>query len=948
MCSNEERRIAVQDSNLNGIDYLEVVIQTQQIKVSPPLLFIHCFKDITPIGKLDEKNIIIEGGVRIKNIIIEWAKEADLLLNLPKDKMDSLLTVDEQTAIKEIINSSQVLVIRPKIDGDFSTYTLLLKNAKNPELPPDGFDIILSQIDFSFKIECPSEFDCKPQTIKCLPQSPSEPVIDYLAKDFSSFRRLILDRLSSINPDWKERNPADIGIVLAEMLAYVGDHLSYYQDAIATEAYLGTALKRVSVKRHARLLDYDINDGCNARAWVCMIVDDGADGKFIPKHTRLLTGNLNDKNIIIKEEEELQQELDDGALAFETMNEITLYQQHNEMPIYTWGNSNCCLPIGATKATLKNTLKIEYLFTWENVPSNNVDNEKLLKFLKKNFALSWIEIAEIIKSSDLTITISTDTNSLSITLDDVPAKASKAILKIDNISKYEFTVKKDQVNNTTVINIYSLGLQVGDILVFEKTQLLVNGKEKTSIEPFDNHVVRLSEVIPKVDELTDTLIVEIAWDLEDALPFPLCISSGIENTKVNVKDTSTIDTLNSWRYVARGNVVLVDHGLTIENEPIVNISNKGNKFRSYLLNKPVTYSGPLYDASKQPASFVFKYNPKDTRPSVSRIRNINEGGIEKWIPVPDLLESDKFATEFVLESENDGTSYLRFGDGVYGKNPLNITSAGDSSNNADLTFLATYRIGNGKVGNVGPQTITKIVNSPNFLANGIIKIYNPIAAKGGTDPEKLDQVRLYAPQAFRKQERAVTKDDYIEVLSRHSDVKKAVVDIRWTGSWYTVFISIDRRGGNLIDDEFKSKIKSFLNNYRLAGYDIEITTPQYVAIEIKMRVCIYPNYLPDQVKQRLLEVFSNKDLQEGKQGFFHPDNWTFGQPLYLSKIYETAMKIEGVAFVYTIDFKRWGKTDHGELEAEVILIHPSEIIHLDNDPNFPENGKIEFEVENIR
>ena len=73
-----------------------------------------------------------------------------------------------------------------------------------------------------------------------------EPAIDYMAKDYASFRKLMLDRLSLIMPDWKERNPADVGIMLVELLAYVGDHLSYYQDAAATEVYLGTARRRIS------------------------------------------------------------------------------------------------------------------------------------------------------------------------------------------------------------------------------------------------------------------------------------------------------------------------------------------------------------------------------------------------------------------------------------------------------------------------------------------------------------------------------------------------------------------------------------------------------------------------------------------------------------------------------------------------------------------------------
>ena len=61
---------------------------------------------------------------------------------------------------------------------------------------------------------------------------------------------------------------ADLGVVLAELIATVGDHLSYQQDAVATEAYLDTARSRVSLRRHALLVDYRVHDGCNARTWI--------------------------------------------------------------------------------------------------------------------------------------------------------------------------------------------------------------------------------------------------------------------------------------------------------------------------------------------------------------------------------------------------------------------------------------------------------------------------------------------------------------------------------------------------------------------------------------------------------------------------------------------------------------------------------------------------------
>ena len=78
----------------------------------------------------------------------------------------------------------------------------------------------------------------------------------------------MLDRMAVLMPAWSERNPADLGVALVEALAYSADQLSYQQDAVATEAYLGTARQRISVRRHARLMDYFISEGCNARAWV--------------------------------------------------------------------------------------------------------------------------------------------------------------------------------------------------------------------------------------------------------------------------------------------------------------------------------------------------------------------------------------------------------------------------------------------------------------------------------------------------------------------------------------------------------------------------------------------------------------------------------------------------------------------------------------------------------
>ena len=419
-------------------------------------------------------------------------------------------------------------------------------------------------------------------------------------------------------------------------------------------------------------------------------------------------------------------------------------------------------------------------------------------------------------------------------------------------------------------------------------------------------------------------VVEIEWDEEDALPFPLCISAIIESSS----GTQVVSDIA----VARGNVVLADHGHTITDSLKPELVPDVGPYRPRLPEGPLTYReyfDPEIDL-KKPAVYAMRRDVREALPAIKLVSKDRDDEETKWCPRYDLLASDRFTAEFVVENELDGISYLRFGDDVLGKRPLEGS-----------TFKAIYRIGNGRAGNVGAGNISRIVTKD----EGIVRVRNPFPASGGTDPEPVEQVRLYAPQAFRTQERAVTEADYTEIAQRHPGIQKAIATIRWTGSWYTVFVTIDRKGGREVDADFKDKMLNFLERYRIAGYDIEINGPIYVPLEIAMNVCVKPGYFRSNVKQSLLLTFSNYELENGRRGFFHPDNFTFNQPLYLSRIYEAAMEVAGVASVEVTLFRRWGKLSAGEIDKGVLIPSTLEIIKLDNDPNFPENGKISFSME---
>jgi hypothetical protein len=175
------------------------------------------------------------------------------------------------------------------------------------------------------------------------------PPIDYLARDYNSLRQMLLDRLSLQLPNWTERHEADIGITLVELLAYVGDYLSYYQDAVGAEAYLATARQRISLRRHARLLDYMLGEGLNARAFVSL--ETAEDNLAIPVGTPLLTQTTTFDTSVPRS---LMKTYD--GVVFETMHNATLFRASNSMTLHTPGSENFSLLTGATSAKLVGAL----------------------------------------------------------------------------------------------------------------------------------------------------------------------------------------------------------------------------------------------------------------------------------------------------------------------------------------------------------------------------------------------------------------------------------------------------------------------------------------------------------------------------------------------------------------------------------------------------------------
>ncbi|MFE7757815.1 putative baseplate assembly protein [Streptomyces sp. NPDC057429] len=443
-CRTDGRRGTVRAARLHGVDAVEVGDDGLTLTVT--------FLGKAPHGLCPE-NIRVDGGRRVTGV---EAVEVTVEREEDPELDDRLLVTVDRT-------------------GDTSRYRLSVVEADpygRPGTKPfPGFDQRYFRTEFEFRTDCPTPFDCAEDTSgRDAGARVEAPVIDYTARDFDSVRRLLLDRLALTTPDWVERSPADLGVTLVELLAYTADRISYQQDAVATEAYLDTARRRVSVRRHVRLIDYPMHDGCNARALVTVEVTKRLTllpGTFRFAAVDVRTPGLRapDAGTVV-EDRELAVLAERGVVeVFEPVVDTEpaeLRPAHNTIRLWTWGDEVCALPKGAVSATLRD---------------------------------GWTDKRRTVRS---------------------------------------------------------LALAPGDLLLFEEVRGTRSGMPGDA-DPAHRQAVRLTSVTPGVDELAGQPVLEITWARQDALAFPLCLSTRGGPDCEPVADVS----------VARGNVVLVDHGRSL-------------------------------------------------------------------------------------------------------------------------------------------------------------------------------------------------------------------------------------------------------------------------------------------------------------------------------------------------------------------------------------------------
>jgi hypothetical protein len=770
-------------------------------------------------------------------------------------------------------NSTQptTLVLTVTPIGDYSTYTLTVNGSEFPAAGPVIMDPVFNEIDFKFRPGC-FNINCAPDWTPAK-RPPDEPVIDYLAKDYDSFRHTMITALMQRVPDWQPTSEADLDEVLLDLFSAAADELSDYQDRVMNEAYLASSRKRVSLARHARLMDYHIHQGNQASTWLAVEVtlnkasepEVGATRRYFLADTFEVWSGYPTQ--------------DADSIVFLPRERQRVHQLVNRMGLYTWSDAIPSLAAGDTTADLT-------FFHDEVTPATDEASARVVQDLIRSGVIPRLLVQEHLN----------------------PATGTG--------------------NGRNPRRRQLLQLLPGD-----------DGAE-AMFDPTTGPAA------------SATWFVRVRWEARDQLQSNYCFT-------VDCPGTGKVENVSLFH----GNLVQVHHGrlltaifkergsvLAGPTESYYARVGRWNP-RDDTLGKWGTICAlpdhPLAYRKTEPGGDVAAHSTLAVRVQQPG------GGVDLWDEVPSFIHSDasdENGDHFVVETDEERLSFIRFGNGKNGK---------ELPDNA--TVHCTYQVGDGLEGNIGLDSLVNFdpaanaflllqagVLAPAPLADGaIIRVGNPFDVTSGRAPEPAATIIRRAPEAYRvRQLRAITLQDYVNRAMDLPIVSRATARYAWTGSWRTVQITIDPVGTTVLTEAARLEIAKYLNAVRLIGEDLEIRPPQFVPLEIHASLCANADYWPEDLKSILEQEFSDGWTPDGRRGFFHPDLWTFGQQLKASQIVGRILAVEGVEHVISVTMRRWNGP--ATLSDQITAVAFNEILQVLDDPDHQEQGFIDFDVQGGR
>ena len=284
-------------------------------------------------------------------------------------------------------------------------------------------------------------------------------------------------------------------------------------------------------------------------------------------------------------------------------------------------------------------------------------------------------------------------------------------------------------------------------------------------------------------------------------------------------------------------------------------------------------------------------------------------GSYPWNYVQYLVDAgpdDMVWTSFV---DANGFVNIEFGDNINGLVP-----------SVGLTVWATYTVGVGAAGNQAAGVVGNIVSSVAglFIATNAGGTYQSSAMTGGADPETNDQIRANAPASFQTQNRAVSTQDFENLVLSVPGVTAANVVANHSTSitLYVLGPSFQPPTTGLVNN-----IVSFFTGRTLAGVTVSVGNPSLIPFNVGAGGP-GSNAVQVQVMNGYLQSVVLANVQAALTALFQPPAATFGQLITLSLIMQTIMSVPGVEWCIVPQFTR---TDAVQTTTASVQLRASEI-----------------------
>ena len=753
--------------------------------------------------------------------------------------------------------SRLTLTLLAEVDGGFQTYRIGITDTP-ADAGASRIDRFSTTLDFSFKQSCPTPFDCQ-----CACDCPAEAVVDYqvdyLARDFESYRAALSAYAGDKYPGWDIDAPADFGAMVAELFAALGDEFAFLQDGFQREGYLDTLTERRSFSQLARLLDFRPDPGQSATGLVVMrlYTSDARPPGTVANLIDLAPGvrvwaDQEDRPPIPFEVGQTLAETVDGTPSF------PLHSHWTDLPAYQPDPDVPCLVRGAREMVL--------------------DNADLLS-----------------------------------------APFPAAVLGAD-IAGY-----------------------------WQGKTLLIETRPDAPDEKVRRHLVILDQPAEQMDDpLTGAgPLTRLHWRAEDAMPWGLdqgraFVSANLVPVRAGaarsedflIGDSSDPVLAALPRSLERQGPMAADgFRPVVHRHSIAATATDGLDWRKI--------SGAAGAVSYAPEAVLHQLDPGAGLAFVA--------GWSLGDSPLSLAETDEAATVepglygIVASFQRNGRRLdhrdfigdpgytLRFGDGIFGRIPTD----GD-------VFRLIWRSGPGRASNLPADTITRLAapaGAPpalNPVPPEVMGVRNPFALTDGRDPQSLDLARRIAPAAFKAITfRAVRNADYRAQAETLDWVAAAGAVTRWTGAWATTFVSADPQGAVEISPTRLADLRAHMAAVRQVGRPVIVRQPVFVPLDLQIAVCPKPGYAFGDLAERIVDA-----LAPQRGGFFHPDRFTFGQPLRRAELEASIAAVEGVRAVFDIAIRQRGLSDFTRFETQQITAADNRILKVENDPDRPGQGSI--------